>query len=871
MASFHFANGDIVNSPQTLSDGQSGLIDAGGGLEVAATGSKNIVAITWTGGTTEIDNSGIISATAVTGDSRGIDTGKNSLADGSSLTFNNYAGASLTSLTIDAIRINADIVGGTILVDNYGTIVSGSVDLMGNISGTTSGQALDFDNVHSSTVTINNYAGGLIGAADADAIRPGGNATINNWGRIAAQNGAGDSGNDGIDFQSNAGGGIVNNYAGGTIDGARHGITGDYQITVNNWGSITGHLGSGINMDTPSLSMTDVTNYGTIVGTGGYLGGDPNQPVDGDGIDVDGLLTLDNFGTVQATGVHVIDPAASGGIDIQEAVTIGGGSITNEAGGVITSFERAITVNDSDGSGGPGSNNGDNGGNGFAPTTIDNWGLIQGGDYGAISITDTYADAITNHGTIEGSIVLTSGVDPITGDPSNSGNDTIANYGTIDGSVTMGNGDDTLNDYTGSTFNGAIDGGNGSDVVNLLGTGTGTGTLADVTNFETLHVQGGTWSLTDAESFANGTSVNSGAALYLGNGGTAGSLGDSITDNGVFGVDRSDAFTFSDSITGTGSFDQAGTGTTALTTTNDFTGGVTLHAGTLDLAAFDAAGTGAITFEAGAQILKVEKAALDSGHLDNTIDGFAAGDTIDLAGIGHATHATLSAANVLSISGGGALPVSLQLDAHAYGSGDVFHLSSDGQGGTDITVSSDNIVQGNDRNNLLIADLFSPVGSFLIGNGGNDILIGGPHNDVLMGGGGDDLLYGGSGADVFRFNGTDEGAGQHGNDDVFDLNFGKGDSLAFYDYAAGSFASNHGAATSLDTGEGAGSAAVVQSMAGLVDLVNSSADLSAHHGGLFGNDLVLDISQTNGGHESIALANEWHAYASAANASHVML
>src|SRR5579871_494672 len=85
-----------------------------------------------------------------------------------------------------------------------------------------------------------------------------------------------------------------------TIDGARHGITGDHEIIVYNEGIITGHLGSGINMDTPALSMTFVTNHGTIIGTGGYLAGDPTQPVDGDGIDVDGLLTLDNFGTVQA-------------------------------------------------------------------------------------------------------------------------------------------------------------------------------------------------------------------------------------------------------------------------------------------------------------------------------------------------------------------------------------------------------------------------------------------------------------------------------------------------------------------------------------------------------------------------------------------
>ncbi|MGV7214747.1 beta strand repeat-containing protein [Bradyrhizobium sp. UFLA05-112] len=731
------------------------------------------------------------------------------------------------SLTNDGIRINTDIApaadghAGSVTVNNSGVIVSGSYS-GGTISGTASGQALDFDNLKSAIVTINNYAGGLIGAADADAIRPGAHATINNWGAIVAQNGAGDSGNDGIDFQSNAGGGIVNNFAGGTIDGARHGITGEQPITVYNEGTITGHLGSGINMDTPSLSMTYVTNHGTIVGTGGYLGGDPSQAVDGDGIDVDGLLTLDNFGTIQATGVHVVE--SDGTVDLQEAVTIGGGTIINEIGGVITSFERAITVNDSDGAGGPNGSNGSNGGNGWAPTTIQNWGLIHGGNGEAISITDTFADTITNHGTIEGSVAL-------------------------------GGGDDVLNDYTGSTFTATIDGGDGTDTFNLLGTGSGT--LAHAVNFEVLDVQGGNWSVTDAESFSSGITVAHGAELAVADGG---SLTGNVTDNGKFAVEHSDLFQFNAVISGGGAFDQAGAGTTVLTQTNSYSGGTTLHAGTLELAALDAAGTGAITFEDGAQTLKIDQAALRHGHLDNTIEGFAVGDTIDLAGIGKATHATLSADNVLTITGGNAGTITLQLDAHAYASGLNFQLASDGNGGTNVTVVSDNLVEGTDGNNLLVARLFSPVGSFLDGKGGNDVLIGGQHSDVLNGGGGNDLLYGGRGADQFRFNGTDQTAGQHATDAVFDLNFSKGDSLVLYDYEAGTFASTgtH-PATVLDTGEGAGSGAVVNSMAALVDLVKDSADVSAHRGGA--NDLVLDISQSNGSHETIVLDHQWQAYA----------
>ena len=116
------------------------------------------------------------------------------------------------------------------------------------------------------SVTITNQATGLLEAADADAVRTGVNATINNYGQIVSHNGTPVSdGNDGIDFQANTGG-VVNNFAGGSITGARHGITGDAPITVTNAGTITGQAGAGINMDTASTTTTTVTNTGTIIG-----------------------------------------------------------------------------------------------------------------------------------------------------------------------------------------------------------------------------------------------------------------------------------------------------------------------------------------------------------------------------------------------------------------------------------------------------------------------------------------------------------------------------------------------------------------------------------------------------------------------------
>src|SRR5262249_44461497 len=163
---------------------------------------------------------------------------------------------------------------------------------------------------------------------------------------------------------------------------------------------------------------------------------------DGDGIDVDGLVALDNHGLVQGLGTW------SGGLS--EAVTVGGGTINNFAGGTIHGSNRAITVDDS------------NLGNAFAATTIFNEGVIQGDTDGAISITDTFADTLTNKGSIIGSVAL-------------------------------GGGDDSVVDFTGATFAGTIDGGVGIDSVRL--DGSGVGSLGGLVNFEGVNVASGDWTL----------------------------------------------------------------------------------------------------------------------------------------------------------------------------------------------------------------------------------------------------------------------------------------------------------------------------------------------------------------------------------------
>lgn len=437
--------------------------------------------VTWVGGSTSpgasLDNFGTIAAT---GSGRALST---SGSTSGSLTVHNESGATITAIK-DAVKISnlGASNSGTVTITNDGAISSTG-------TGSNAGQALDLDDINSSSANtvVNNAAGAVISAADADAIRPGANATINNYGQIVSHNAsAASTGNDAIDFQSVNTGGVVNNFAGGIIDGARHGITGNQPITVNNSGTITGEAGSGINMDSASTTTTTVTNHGTI--TGNSVNG-----ADADGIDVDGLVSIDNFGTIQALGFTSV---ANG---LNEALAIGGGKVTNEGSGKIVSDQRAITVDDS------------NGGSAFGPTTIVNAGTIQGRNGEAISIASSYANSIANSGTITGSIAL--------GD----GNDTLVNSGTITGKVSMGAGDDTItlvSKYNGTTntgtVTGTIDGGAGHDTL-ILSTGGGFfdgGNLDGnkVTDVQTLDVQAGRWGLSNTAGFSQIT-VESGASV----------------------------------------------------------------------------------------------------------------------------------------------------------------------------------------------------------------------------------------------------------------------------------------------------------------------------------------------------------------------
>jgi hypothetical protein len=162
-------------------------------------------------------------------------------------------------------------------------------------------------------------------------------------------------------------------------------------------------------------------------------------------------------------------------------------------------------------------------------------------------------------------------------------------------------------------------------------------------------------------------------------------------------------------------------------------------------------GVTAVNMQSGPQTVRLANTVLSDGLFAGTINNFASGDLIGLAGIGLATSAVLGVNNVLTIAGGSGGPINLQLDPLQDFSGMVFALTSDGAGGTNIALApapsgGGEVVSGTD-------------GSDAISSGsGNDSVVSGDGNDNVSTGGGNDFIQAG--------NGNSNLSGESGNDTI---------------------------------------------------------------------------------------------------------
>ena len=203
----------------------------------------------------------------------------------------------------------------------------------------------------------------------------------------------------------------------------------------------------------------------------------------------------------------------------------------------------------------------------------------------------------------------------------NQGSGSTATFEVLSGGTATFSSTFSMNDAAG-TGNVVVDGAGSTITVagntNIVGSATNTLTISN----------GGTFA-TGANFNYDLTNLNiggGGSRFELGTGGTGGAMTQlnsiTIASGGTFAVNQSDAVTqgteFGNTITGAGSFEQSGIGTTTLNVANGHSGGTTLSAGTLVLGDAAAAGTGAITLSGGTLEIAANNIANDISAAGST-------------------------------------------------------------------------------------------------------------------------------------------------------------------------------------------------------------------------------------------------------------
>ncbi len=522
-----------VTAAQTLS-ANTGTVSATGSLQVGGTA----VAITLSGSSTLVNN-GTIQQT-VTG--RALRSTVNNLT----LSVTNNAGALIQAADADAFQITG--TNTAVTFTNSGSVLSL------NPSGAGS-QAVDWNAITTGANTLNNLAGGLLRANEADAVRPGVNGVIGNAGTILCVSTTGSS-SDGIDAQTNSGVQITNS---GRIEGARHAVTGGnltgtgaytMSVTNNAGGVIQGNNGSGLNIDGINANeVVTITNRATITGNGAMLVG-ANTAQDGDGVDVDGLVNLTNSGTIRSLN-------AIG--DTSEGVTVGGGTITNQAGGLIEGDVAAGNTSGATGKGitilGVDTANPVVGM--YANTVITNSGTIRGQTNSAITIgvgaagPSGFTSTISNQagGLIEGGGATAAAIQTGADD------DTVNNSGTIRATASnlamdLGAGNNTLNILGGAAaIVGNVSGGVGGTNALVITPGSGNrfAYAGAFSNFASVQINAGTVTLSGDSTYTGPTTVASGGTLVAAN---AAAGGGSATGTGAVAVQGGGALAGTGRITG---------------------------------------------------------------------------------------------------------------------------------------------------------------------------------------------------------------------------------------------------------------------------------------------------------------------------------
>jgi autotransporter-associated beta strand protein/T5SS/PEP-CTERM-associated repeat protein len=310
---------------------------------------------------------------------------------------------------------------------------------------------------------------------------------------------------------TSSGGTLTKSGAGTLTLSGNNSYTGGTMIIA---GTVTIPAGGSISHDSAGLVIGQVSGEsGTLNVTGGIV-------TNGAGIIGNNSFSIGTVTVSSGTWATNYDLAVGYGVSGTGTLNVNGGSVTNGGQGII----------------------GDDGSNGTVTVSSGTW--ANSGDL-KVGVNDGTGTLTMNGGLVSVAGTLSKGT-----------------YGTINlnsgGTIQIGVGstDGVLLGGTGSLVN------NGTLVFNRSNDSTYSGVISGT---GVLKKQGaGTLTLDGNNSFTGGTTISDGV-LQVGAGGTTGSIVGNLVNNSSLIFNRSNASTYSGIISGTGTIQNAGVGTTTLT------------------------------------------------------------------------------------------------------------------------------------------------------------------------------------------------------------------------------------------------------------------------------------------------------------------
>jgi autotransporter-associated beta strand protein len=218
---------------------------------------------------------------------------------------------------------------------------------------------------------------------------------------------------------------------------------------------------------------------------------------------------------------------------------------------------------------------------------------------GGITVTQGRGRVTLQNGTnnFTGPVVVDSGA-TLQLDVATGLNEVIPNSAavTVNGLLNFasGGGTETIGSLAGSGTVSSVVSGTYSLVVGGSGSGTFSGVISNGSGVVGLTKSGaGTLSVSGPNSYTGGTTISSGT-LQIGSGGTSGFIAGNVLNNATLAFNRSNALSFSGTISGTGGLSKQAAGLLTFAGVNSYSGLTTISAGTLALSGVGSIGTGGL-------------------------------------------------------------------------------------------------------------------------------------------------------------------------------------------------------------------------------------------------------------------------------------